>query len=148
MFTVLTQGIPIIYYGTEQGFSGGNDPNNREPLWPTGFSTNNELYTFIKNVIAVRKSQEVWTQDQTQRYVDDSFYAFTRGSTFVATTNVGSYGDDVTRTITYHPYTDGTTLCEALSNSNDCVTVSNNEFQVTLSQGMPKVYIPTTSSNN
>ena len=148
LFTVLTQGIPIIYYGTEQGFSGGNDPNNREPLWPTGFSTDGDLYTFIKNAIGVRKSQEVWTQDQTQRYVDDSFYAFTRGSTFVATTNVGSYGDDVTRTITYHPYTDGTTLCEALSISNDCVTVSNNEFQVTLSQGMPKVYVPATSSNN
>lgn len=23
-------GIPIMYYGQEQGFSGGGDPNNRE----------------------------------------------------------------------------------------------------------------------
>lgn len=28
------QGIPIVYYGTEQGYSGGNDPANRESLWP------------------------------------------------------------------------------------------------------------------
>lgn len=26
-------GIPIVYYGTEQYFTGGNDPNNREVLW-------------------------------------------------------------------------------------------------------------------
>lgn len=23
-------GIPIMYYGQEQGYAGGNDPNNRE----------------------------------------------------------------------------------------------------------------------
>jgi glycosidase len=26
-------GIPIVYYGSEQYFTGGNDPNNREILW-------------------------------------------------------------------------------------------------------------------
>ncbi len=26
-------GIPIVYYGSEQMFNGGNDPYNREPLW-------------------------------------------------------------------------------------------------------------------
>lgn len=26
-------GIPIVYYGSEQLFAGGNDPNNREILW-------------------------------------------------------------------------------------------------------------------
>jgi len=31
-------GIPIIYYGTEQEFSGCNDPNNREVLWPTNYN--------------------------------------------------------------------------------------------------------------
>ena len=25
-FTIFSQGIPIIYYGSEQGFNGGNDP--------------------------------------------------------------------------------------------------------------------------
>lgn len=27
--TLFTQGIPIIYYGTEQGYNGGDDPKNR-----------------------------------------------------------------------------------------------------------------------
>ena len=28
-FALTSVGIPIVYYGTEQYFSGGNDPNNR-----------------------------------------------------------------------------------------------------------------------
>lgn len=43
-YVLLSEGIPIIYYGTEQGFNGGNDPYNREPLWPSNFNTNSELY--------------------------------------------------------------------------------------------------------
>src|SRR4029079_10765565 len=33
------EGIPCLYYGDEQDFSGGNDPSNREVLWTTGFPT-------------------------------------------------------------------------------------------------------------
>lgn len=49
---------------------------------------------------------------QVQRYSDDSFYAFTRGTTFVALTNAGSNSGTLMRTITYHPYKEGTKLCE------------------------------------
>ena len=66
---------------------------------------------------------------QIERYVDDQFFAFTRDKVrihcisgpvwkaffvpcfflqlFVATTNIGS-NNQLTRTITYHPYSDGT----------------------------------------
>ena len=43
---------------------------------------------------------------QIERYVDDEFFAFSRDNVFIATTNVGS-GQSFTRTITYHPYSDG-----------------------------------------
>lgn len=33
VFALTSVGIPIVYYGTEQLFAGGNDPNNREILW-------------------------------------------------------------------------------------------------------------------
>lgn len=33
VFNLYALGIPIIYYGSEQGFNGGNDPYDREPLW-------------------------------------------------------------------------------------------------------------------
>ena len=42
LFAALTyllteDGIPAIYYGTEQDFTGGNDPANRERLWDSNF---------------------------------------------------------------------------------------------------------------
>lgn len=47
--------IPIVYYGTEQGFNGGNEPNNRESLWPF-ISAENPLYKFIETLIKFRKA--------------------------------------------------------------------------------------------
>ena len=37
----------MIYYGTEQGYSGGKDPDNRESLWPN-FDVNNDIYKVLK----------------------------------------------------------------------------------------------------
>lgn len=54
-FTVLNDGIPIIYYGQEQGFSGKVDPYNREPLWTSGYNTKSILYTFVGSLNAARK---------------------------------------------------------------------------------------------
>ena len=39
----LFQGIPIIYYGTEQAFKGTTDPNDRQSLWPY-YNTNRYIY--------------------------------------------------------------------------------------------------------
>lgn len=33
IFSLTSRGIPFFYYGGEQGFTGGNDPENREVLW-------------------------------------------------------------------------------------------------------------------
>jgi len=32
-FTLTGRGIPFYYYGSEQAYAGGNDPQNRESLW-------------------------------------------------------------------------------------------------------------------
>lgn len=45
-YSLFGVGIPIIYYGTEQAYHGGNDPENREPLW-TNMNTNSEMYKYI-----------------------------------------------------------------------------------------------------
>lgn len=142
-YVLLAEGIPIIYYGTEAAFNGGNDPYCREPLWPTGFTANSSaLGTFISALNRYRQSVQLWDAgEQVQRYADNTFYAFSRGDTFVALTNVGAGGAQQTRSITYHPYTNGQQLCNVLSTS-DCVTVANGAFSVTLSSGMPKVYEP------
>ncbi len=121
----MARGIPIIYYGTSFGFDGGNDPTNREAFWPAGFNISHApLGQLVKTLNSIRKQNKiVGGLQQVQRYADDSFYAFTRGSgisdassVFVAMTNVGQHGAAVTRTITYQPYADGTVLCNALAN--------------------------------
>lgn len=56
-------GIPIIYYGTQQYFAGGNDPNNREILW-NNLDTSSEMYQFIKIINDARKKFQIWNQPQ------------------------------------------------------------------------------------
>lgn len=138
-YVLMGAGIPIVYYGSEQGFAGGNDPNNREPLWSAGFDTSHELYKYIATVNAARAGMDK-SSPEVQRYADDSFYAFTRGDVFVALTNVGSSGAGVSRSITYHPYADGTKLC-SIFYSSDCITVSGGKFEVYLNSGESKIYI-------
>lgn len=67
---------------------------------------------------------------QVQRYSDDTFYAFTRGTTFVALTNAGSNSGTLMRTITYHPYKEGTKLCEMCAPPNPPPTRAHNSVSV------------------
>jgi alpha-amylase len=74
-FVLFTRGVPIIYYGTEQGFSGGNDPYCREPLW-NNFKRDHMLYKYLATLVNFRNkviSQIVLTA-HVERYVTDNFY--------------------------------------------------------------------------
>jgi len=53
------QGIPCVYYGTEQGLHGrGTDEAVREALWGgPGFDRTNPFYRAIKDIANVRKAQ-------------------------------------------------------------------------------------------
>jgi len=141
-YVLMSSGIPIIYYGTEQQFNGGSDPDCREALWPTNYNTGSPLFEFISTVISYRKKAKVWNYPQVQRYADDNFYAFTRGQTFVAMTNGGSGQHHVLVTITYHPYSNGQRLCNLFFPTTDCFTIANNQFQVYLLNGECKIYYP------
>jgi alpha-amylase len=45
-FNFMSDGIPIVYYGQEQRFSGAADPLNREPFWPSNYEKG-DTYAFI-----------------------------------------------------------------------------------------------------
>ncbi|KAI1642684.1 glycoside hydrolase family 13 protein [Daldinia loculata] len=92
-YVILARGIPIVYYGTEQAYAGGNDPANREDLWRSNFDTNAEIYQAISKLSAARKSAGgLAGNDQTHLYVADTAYAWSRagGNLVVLTTNSGS----------------------------------------------------------
>jgi glycosidase len=80
-------GIPCIYYGTEQNFSGGNDPANREALWTSNYDTENETFRHISSVSALRAKYAplrrgdlniVWTTDHIGEESDAGILAFER----------------------------------------------------------------------
>jgi len=141
-FTIAAVGIPITYYGSEQGYGGGNDPKNREPLW-TNMQKGSDIYNFLATINNFRTQGQIWNYPQIQRYSDDHFYAFTRGNYFCAFTNTQQ---SQSRPISYHPYAAGTTLCNIFY-ASDCVTVQNGQFTVTLNNGEVKVYVPKSELN-
>ncbi|EKM52807.1 glycoside hydrolase family 13 protein [Phanerochaete carnosa HHB-10118-sp] len=49
-------GIPIMYYGQEQGYTGGADPANREALWLSGYETDKPLVQHAQALNAARKA--------------------------------------------------------------------------------------------
>lgn len=53
-FTIMADGIPIIYAGQEQHYSGGSDPSNREATWLSGYNEDSELYKLIAKANAIR----------------------------------------------------------------------------------------------
>jgi len=55
-FTLLSDGIPVIYYGAEHQFTGLKDPDNREALWTSGYKTDGPLYTAMAAINAARNA--------------------------------------------------------------------------------------------
>ena len=134
IFSLLWEGIPVFYYGGEQYYAGGADPNNREPLWDN-YNTGTELYRLLGIANNLRTSKSIWNYDIIQRYSDDNFYSFTRGDVLACFTNTNS----LTRYITYHSFSDGDTLCNVLY-YDDCVTVSGGSITINMGD-YPKVYV-------
>jgi alpha-amylase len=131
-------GIPIVYYGAEQYFAGGNDPHNREILW-RNLDRNSDMYGFLGKINAARKKFQIWGEAQVERYVDNQFYAYSRGKFLVCLTNQVSGG--VQKFISYHPFSNGQVICNIFYPDTDCITVSNG-FNVYLKDGEVKIYVP------
>jgi len=99
-------GIPIFYYGTEQGMDGhndtftdiwgncaskgGSDPCNRQALWPFGYNRSAPIYQFIKKLNIFRKEKQITKYPLVQISASDTHYVYVRGYALVLTTNVGN----------------------------------------------------------
>ena len=101
-------------------------------------NTDSDFYQLIAKVNAQRKASEIWNEGYVERYVDDSFFAFSRGEFLVALTNNGSTQE---RQVTYHPFQDGVVVCNIFYPTTDCQTVSGG-VDVYLLNGESKIYVP------
>ena len=86
-FLMTIDGIPCLYYGTEQAFDGGNDPGNREVLWETAYDTTGVTFGVTRDLIALRKALTPlrrgdltvrWATDHTGDEEDAGIFAFER----------------------------------------------------------------------
>ncbi|KAK4503775.1 hypothetical protein PRZ48_004690 [Zasmidium cellare] len=150
-FTMLTDGIPVIYQGQEQhyqGIGGGSTPYNREALWLSGYNTEAELYTHVTKLNAARhaaiNNDDSYTTTQNSHiYYDYTNLAMRKGDMVTVVTNVGSTGANYTLDIP-SGYDANTGVTELLT-CDTLTTSSNGTLTVPMSGGLPRVYYPTSS---
>lgn len=97
------------------------------------------MYQFIAKINSARKRFQIWNSPQVERYVDNQFFAYSRGKLFVALTN--QVGGTVQRFISYHPFSNGEVICNIFYPDTDCITVSGG-FNIYLVNGEVKIYVP------
>ena len=142
-YVMLARGIPIVYYGSEQGYAGGNDPANREDLWRSGFNTNADLYQALARLSEARKRAGGLAGDDHQHlHVADGVYAWSRagGDLVVLTVNSGSgssaqhcFNSQVPNGKWDDVFGEGS--YQADGSGNVCVNVTNGEPVVLLASG-------------
>jgi glycosidase len=139
-FAFTIRGIPIVYYGTEQGFTGCNDPFNREDLFDS-FNTANPLYSYIRQLNAAKRAhpalQDGW---QEEKWVNDSFYAFQRsknGDEAVVCIN-NSWGPQSVNVPNLSNLPNGTVLHNSMG--GDSVTVNNGAIPCNMAAKEVKIF--------
>ncbi|GAC1352986.1 MAG: hypothetical protein NVSMB1_21540 [Polyangiales bacterium] len=105
-FALTEDGIPCIYYGTEQEFKGGNDPANREDMWSSGYRTDGDTFKRIARLNKIRRGYQpftrgsmdfVWSTDHIADESDAGIIAYERK------TKAGGYALVVINTNRAHP---------------------------------------------
>lgn len=150
-YTMLADGIPIIYEGQEQhyaavGSTDGNDPYNREAIWLSGYNTNVPLYKLVTKLNKIRKQaikhdSGYLTYQNWPIYTDTTTIAVRKGKMVSVLSNKGTDGDAYTQSIPAG-YTSGEKVTELLT----CATLkaeSDGSINVPMSKGFPRVYYPT-----
>jgi alpha-amylase len=154
-FSMLADGIPIIYEGQEQHYSGGDDPYNREAVWLSDYSTTAPLYTFIATVNQIR-NQAIYRDDDYLTYMaypiysDDSTIAMRKGfdgyQIVGVFTNLGVNSSSFTFSLGNTGFTSGEVVIEIVQCTKTTTDGSGN-IAVSMKEGLPRVCSPKTSGS-
>ncbi|KAI5241351.1 alpha-amylase [Aureobasidium subglaciale] len=149
-YTIMSDGIPIMYEGQEQHYSGASDPYNREAVWLSGYNTGAPLYTHTASTNQIRShalyvDADWLTYKNWVIYSNSNNVAMRKGydgyQTITVLTNNGAGSEDYTLSVTNTGYTNGMTVVDVLS----CEVLSagtDGTLAVPMSQGLPKIYYP------
>ncbi|KAH7413339.1 alpha-amylase [Cadophora sp. MPI-SDFR-AT-0126] len=151
-FTILADGIPIIYEGQEQHYTGGDVPYNRDAIWYSGYSTTSPLYTFIASLNQIRnraifKDSTYLTYKAYPIYSDSTTIAMRKGFTgyqiIGVFSNLGAGGGAYTLALgsSATGFTAGMQVVEIVGCTVYTVDGSGN-LQVGMQGGLPRVFYP------
>jgi alpha-amylase len=157
-FTMLADGIPVIYEGQEQHYSGGAAPLDREAIWLSSYSANSTLYRFISLVNQIRT--QALKQDNTYltykaypSYSDGSTIVMRKGSSGYQIvgvfSNLGSAGNSYTLALS--SATTGFTASQQVIEVLSCTSYtadSNGSLSVAMAGGLPRVFYPQAQLSN
>lgn len=144
-FPFTHDGIPIVYYGQEQGYTGGPDPANREALWFSGYAQDKDLVQYIKTLNGARKAAIVANNQflstaMTFPLASEVTLAVSKPPMLSLFTNVGT-GGTASWKVDKSGYGGNTRLIDVLS----CTTVTTNSdgsLTTNTTSGLPQIYLP------
>ena len=149
-YVMLADGIPIIYEGQEQHFSGGSVPNNREVIWTTGYATTDPMFSHITTLNTLRN----WAIKVDSGYATYKLYPIYQDGNTIATrkgtdgtqmigvfSNLGSGGSEYTLTLSGTGYTSGQVVMEIFT-CTEVTTDSSGDIAVPMASGLPRVFYP------
>jgi alpha-amylase len=149
-YTILSDGIPTLYQGDEQGFSGAEDPVNREAMWLSGFDRSAPLYMMVRTLNKLRawvgqQDPSYWISTASIFWSDSQTLAMRKGfngSQIVAIlTNRGDEMVAETVSVTRSGFAEGTTLLEVVA-CEETVIGQDGVLRVEMTNGNPKVFFP------
>ncbi|KAL9132427.1 MAG: hypothetical protein Q9175_006399 [Cornicularia normoerica] len=96
-FVMLNDGIPIIYAGEEQYYSGGSPPADRETTWTSGYNTSSTYYQLVQKInqfrtCAIGNDATYLTTKSVPFFLDTQVIGVKKGSS-PATQVVGVYNN-------------------------------------------------------
>lgn len=147
-FTMLQDGIPIIYQGQEQRFSGGDDPENREFLGASNYNQESDLYLLTKKLNAIRS----WAIEQDPSYItynaepvyaDEKTIIMRKGQMIGIFTNRGEDAGDATMTLSQSNFDfDASQAVMDVIACKTLTTDSEGNLEITITKGEPIVLYP------
>nr|AOR81607.1 alpha-amylase [Phaffia rhodozyma] len=145
-YPFITDGVPIVYYGQEQGFSGGADPANREPMWTSSYATDGIGYALFKKLTAARKqagnsSSTFYTNKATISYYDANEIVISKPPMLAILSNRGSSGSGSVTVPSNASLPEAAEVVDILT-CTSWRTDKNGASVVSVSNGQPQVILP------
>ncbi|WVO13442.1 hypothetical protein L204_101058 [Cryptococcus depauperatus] len=153
-YPFVTDGIPYGYYGNEAGFKGGNDPDNREPLWTAKYDTSSDMYKFFAalngaRTAAGKASGSFYTDQMTVSKLSDTAILVAKKPLISVLSNTGSSASDTSANIqsSVSGWSPSTKIVNALTCETSTTDGSGN-LAITIKKGEPLVLIEDSKKNS